>query len=394
MAELDLAKARMLLLEKAPYFASIVYGLVFIETDSVPTAAVSKDMRMFYNKEWMSKLNLDEQAFIIGHESSHIFMDHCDRQTAGNFLPFYIWNVAADCESNDDLVSMGFSLTDNFRDNICLPHNMNFPSHHAAEYYFDALMKNATKVMMPMGGEGGCGTGAGGQESQAEKNGEGKEDGRKAGDVERIRREVAQEIQEHVKRKGSVPAGMKRKADDILKKPQVNWSNLLMGTIRSIVNTRRGLADFTYSKINSRKSGNIIFPAMVAPVLKIGFLIDTSGSMSDHELGMAIAHCKVVMDQTAGSEYWLAIVDAALHSCRKINSTRDIHADLRGGGGSNLIPAFEALEKEDVAVIIAITDLYADIPDKCKPDVVWVVSQNDNPSVPYGKIIKMGEKRS
>lgn len=400
MPEFDPAKARVLFLEKAPYFASIVYGMIFVETDGVPTAAISKDMRFFYNRKWMDSLSLEEQAFVIGHEAGHIFMDHHERQKGGNFLPFMVWNVAADCEVNCNLFGIGFALSTQYRSNCASTHNLNLPSHHSAEYYFDRLMKSAKVIQLqPMGGEGGCGSGAGGQELKAEaEEGKGDSDsgeeakGREPGDVERIRREAAEDIREYgEKSQGSIPAGLARRAEEILKEPKIDWSNLLMGVVRSIVATKRGLSDFTYSKINNRKNGKIIFPAMISPILKLGILIDTSGSMSDHELGLAISHTRSIMNQMNDSEFHLAIVDAELHSISRIVSAEDIRAKLAGGGGSNLIPAFEALEERQVSIIIAITDLYASIPEKTEAEVVWLVSGNNEPVAPYGKIIKMEE---
>lgn len=85
---------------------------------SVPTAAVMipkdgkpADFRFAFNPNLFALLTTEERAFVLGHETLHVLLNHLSLlvrgQAAGKFKDGRKFNIAADCVINDWLVNMG-----------------------------------------------------------------------------------------------------------------------------------------------------------------------------------------------------------------------------------------------------------------------------------------------
>ena len=128
--------------------------------------------------------------------------------------------------------------------------------------------------------DGRCGTSAGGDDGDSPADGSG-EDGVTAGEAEIIRQQSAKDIQEHAKSRGTVPAGLKRWADDMLDS-SVPWQQELAAVVRNAYAQAKGKRDYTYRRPSFRRtsgSNGFVMPNLYEPIPHIGFIVDTSGSM-------------------------------------------------------------------------------------------------------------------
>jgi predicted metal-dependent peptidase len=87
----------------------------------------------------------------------------------------------------------------------------------------------------------------------------------------------------------------------------------------------------------------------------------------------------------------LSDIDADVHSWTEYVPGDRISLKCSGGGGSDMRPLFERIEKEDVKpmVVIVITDLCVNFPAKA-PDypVIWL-TEKKNGKAPFGEVIVM-----
>jgi predicted metal-dependent peptidase len=210
---------------------------------------------------------------------------------------------------------------------------------------------------------GNDGSGAGNPIPEIEdKYGIGK--GRSQGDIDRINRETAREIVEANKTKGNVPAGWLRKAEEFLTPPQINPLVQLRAAVLNAIAQAKGKVDYTYSKPNQRREKqDVVLPSMFQPKPRLGIIVDTSGSMTDEELGLGLVEIKNIL-RTMNTEIWFAAIDCKLHSFFKVTSFKQIKAAMKGGGGSSLVPAYEEMEKKKLDIYIVITDCEITFPNK------------------------------
>jgi predicted metal-dependent peptidase len=69
--------------------------------------------------------------------------------------------------------------------------------------------------------------------------------------------------------------------------------------------------------------------------------------------------------------------DAVVHAVETVHSAQDVAANLKGGGGTSMVPAFAVAKKRKPSLIICITD--GAIGHTPKPDeipVIWCLTQD------------------
>ena len=80
------------MLVKYPFFGSIVANVDYKENRKMDTAGTD-GQTIYYNPDFLKKLQSDEQIFIFAHEVCHIAFDHI-RRSEGKDPD--IWNIATD----------------------------------------------------------------------------------------------------------------------------------------------------------------------------------------------------------------------------------------------------------------------------------------------------------
>ena len=87
---IDVIKRKMLV--KFPFFGSVVANVSYEENREISTAGTD-GKTIYYNPEFLEKLELNEQIFIFAHEICHIAFDHI-RRSEGKDPE--VWNIATD----------------------------------------------------------------------------------------------------------------------------------------------------------------------------------------------------------------------------------------------------------------------------------------------------------
>jgi hypothetical protein len=90
---------------------------------------------------------------------------------------------------------------------------------------------------------------------------------------------------------GRAPKGWQRWADGHSEALQ-DWRVLLSGAFRSALAVAGGATDYSYQRPGRRTSslgGAVVLPSLRRPLPRVAVIVDTSGSVSDRELGSALS---------------------------------------------------------------------------------------------------------
>lgn len=253
--------------------------------------------------------------------------------------------------------------------------------------------------------QGGVGTGCCGSAAGSPVDAEAKlpsDAGRAADEIENIRQQVATAIvQEAAAGRGKYPADMVRWAEAMVKPPKVRWQTEFAKTLRGSVSDVAGSGGNTYRRISRRMAGvgygpgRPVMPGIVSIQPEVQLWIDTSGSIGDIELTAALSELDGIL-RTVPGRVTVGICDAKVHGLKKVRSVGEAKAMLKGGGGTDFRPLFDAALKARPApdIVVVVTDGMATIPS-VPPDVrvVWVlVGRYAVTTMPWGKCIRVTDE--
>jgi predicted metal-dependent peptidase len=404
--------ARVWAAHQAPYMASALLALdpVVVDQSEDPPDGRSDLASFPVDQQWHVYLDPDvlhvtdvpTAGFWLIHQVSHLLRHHAERCPAGEGGPGapvarrtetqQTWNVAADCEINDDLVAGEVAKPSG----AVSPAALGFPDSLTAEEYWGLLGgRRGEPRRDPAGDEsrcdGDCGSGCDG----CRRSWDSGTPGISNTASRLVERDVARRIKEHQRRRGDVPAGWQRWADEVLE-PTVSWQRLLASAIRLGVADVAGRVDFSYRKPSRRSSvmTDVILPSLRQPLPKVAMVLDTSGSMSDHMLSQCLAEVQGVLGGLGVGRRHLRVVccDATAFEAQRVLQARDVQ--LLGGGGTDmaagLAKAVELRPRPDL--IIVLTDGFTPWPREAPKGIKVIVGLMDpNGAVPdWARTIAIG----
>lgn len=366
---LDLEKlyaARLYAARARPYLATALFALHTVESRRVPTMAVDAHWRCYVSPAFVDRTPVEELAGVWVHEVSHLLRDHHRRgdrfarehglHGPGERLRM---NIAADCEINDDAYGDGLARPEGAVE----PASLGLPSGQLMEDYLPRFgLGPGTQDFVWLD----CGSGADGLEREWDLGPEG---AHALGEQERdaVRFRVAQGI---AARPGNAPKGWRRWAEEAFHPPQP-WRELLGAAVRSAASGSGAGEDYTYGRPSRRSAGvpGAVLPSLRRRPPRVAVVIDTSGSVSDAELGSALLEVAAISRAVGGRRDLVTVVpcDAAARIAHPLCRAEGI--PLIGGGGTDLRTGFaKALRtRPRPDVVVALTDGQTPWPDERPP---------------------------
>ncbi|WP_051451780.1 vWA domain-containing protein [Actinospica robiniae] len=377
-AEIDMAKllaARRTAVAAAPYLATALHALTIVPSYGVPTMAVDRYWRCYASPAFVAMTELPDLAVVWLHEVSHLVRDHHRRaerlmersrnhKSAGTpaldpehpLAARIRMNIAMDCEINDDLVeSFGDETTVKLRlpKGAVTPMGLQIKNGALFEEYVRLLPKlvlNGDLAWVE------CGSGAHGGEAPWELDGSGAQ---AIGEFEAaaIRFRVREALLDK-RRWGTVPQGWKRWAEGGAE-PMQDWRALLGSTLRGCLAAGRGAGDYSYRRPSRRAAsldGSVVLPSLRSILPRVAVVVDTSGSVTDADLGSALAEVAAICRSVGahGSQVGVYSCDAAVHTVQQICRAEELN--LVGGGGTDMRKgigrAAAARPRPDVIVVL------------------------------------------
>ena len=353
--EEKLFAARLYAVRSRPYLATALFALHVVPSRRVPAMAVDRHWRCYVSPAFVVRTPVEELAGIWVHEVSHLLRDHHGRsdrfankhELTGPAERLRM-NIAADCEINDDVFGDGLVAPED----AVRPALLRLPEGQLMEDYLHQFRLGPhTNALSWLD----CGSGADGLERDWDLGADGAH-GLSEQERDAVRFRVAEGI---TARPGSVPAGWQRWAEDAFH-PVQPWRELLGAAFRSAVSAPGVGEDYSYGKPSRRSASlpGIVLPSLRRRPPRVSVIVDTSGSVSDAELGSAILEIAGIARALGGRRDLVSVLscDAAAHLTHPL--CRGEQIPLVGGGGTNLRTGFvKVLRTNPVPdVIVALTD--------------------------------------
>ncbi|MFB7232669.1 VWA-like domain-containing protein [Streptomyces fimicarius] len=353
---LDLDKlfaARLQAARARPYLATALFALHTVESRQVPTMAVDRYWRCYVSPSFVARTPVEELAGVWVHEVSHLLRDHHGRSDRvarqrgltgpGDRLRM---NIAADCEINDDVYGDGLARPKG----AVHPATLHLqPGELMEDYLYQFRLGSRTQDLAWLD----CGSGADGLEREWELGPDGAH-GLSPHEQDAVRFRVAQGI---TGRPGNASKGWKRWAEEAFHPPQP-WRELLGAAVRSAASGPGAGEDYTYGRPSRRSTGlpGVVLPSLRRRPPRVSVVIDTSGSVSDAELGSALLEVAAISRAVGGRRDLVTVLacDAATRVVHPLCQAEGI--PLVGGGGTDLRTGFaralRAQPRPDAIVVL------------------------------------------
>ncbi|WP_083972493.1 vWA domain-containing protein [Actinoplanes awajinensis] len=382
--ELDRTKllgARLRAAGEQPYLASALYSLTVVPTTAVSTMAVDRHWRCYVSPEFVDAIPVAALAAVWVHEVAHLLRDHHGR---AELVPpalrrdHHRINIAQDCEINDDIAGLPAGAL--------RPATFDLPPGRLFEEYLPSIPPTPHHPQ--------CGSGAHGQPMPWESA-----DAPQVSVVEAaaIRRQTAQAVKARATGRGSVPAGWRRWADEILE-PVVDWRRALAGAVREAASWASGAVDYTYQRPSRRGAAvpGVVLPRLRRPMARVAVVVDTSGSMGDGELRVVLAELAGVLRTVGIGRERVAVLscDADVHTVRRVAAIGEVV--LEGGGGTDMRVGIEHALRAQLKpnIVVVFTDGETPWPEKAPGQarvVAGLVGRNPPAPPPWIESIRIPE---
>ncbi|MEV6930087.1 VWA-like domain-containing protein [Dactylosporangium sp. NPDC051485] len=361
-----LLAARLRASRVRPYLATALFALQPVASARVPTMAVDRHWRCYVSPAFVARTPLDQLASVWVHEVSHLLRDHhgrSDRYAArhgadgpGERLRM---NIAADCEINDDAYGEGLPSPEG----ALHPVPLGLPAGELMEEYLGRLgLGRYDRDVMWLD----CGSGADGLHRPWEL-GPGGAGGLSDQERDAVRFRVAEGIRG---RPGDVPRGWRRWAQEAFHPPQP-WRELLGAAVRTAASAPGAGEDYVYGRPARRSAAlpGVVLPSLRRRPPRVCVVVDTSGSVSDAELGSALLEVAAIGRAVGGRRDQVGVESCDAAARTVVPLCRGEGLELIGGGGTDLREGFQralrSAPRPDVVVVL--TDGQTPWPDRRPP---------------------------
>jgi predicted metal-dependent peptidase len=405
--ETKLKQAKIKLLFGQPFFGTLIMHLPLVDvTDQgwCPTAAVD-GRYIYYNREFLKKLDVDEIQFVLCHEVLHVAFDHLGRRSHRD--PKW-WNMANDYVINGSLIrdKIGKMPTERVPVDETDSTGKKTTSQRVGLYdekyvgwtseaVYDDLEKRKVKkeltldVHLELGNDGKPG--------QDGKNGPTIRDAN--GNEIKLSEAELKELREAMKGKilqaanaaaGRMPASLQRLIDELVE-PKVNWRDLLKQSIQSCI-----VDDFTWMRPNRKHMYSGVFlPTLDKDeTIDLQVAIDMSGSISDEMARDFISEVYGIMDMYHDFKIGIVCFDTKTYNYKEF--TKDTQDELlkyecKGGGGTDFMAFWNFWQEENLEPKLAVvfTDGYpfGTWGPENYAETLWVITEGYKTKVkpPFGR---------
>ena len=398
-AQTRLRAARYWIASHCPYYTTALYRCALRTTEHTHTVAIDRHWRIWANPAHINTLTVAQTAVELMHVLNHVLRSHHQRaQHTITDPPLALtWNVAADCEINDDLLDGLPWRQAELPEHWATPWNLNCNANQTAETYYRELLdsicidldRGTVALVEHRRGDirfppSDCGSGATG----ITPNWEPPHDTHTPSDLEArlLRRRTAQAALDHDNNHpGSVPDGLIRWARDQLR-PQADWRQALATALRQAAHHRSGDTDYTWTRPPRRPNpttpnGKILRPATTRPTPDLAVIVDTSASMTTDHHNRAVAEIDAICRHIIpGHHIDYYAVDTETQTHQRITSVRDL--PLHGGGGTNMATGITRANQTRPDAIIVLTDGHTPWPEQPPPGNPTVIAALIGPHAP------------
>jgi predicted metal-dependent peptidase len=366
-AQMKMSRAVTQLVVRHPFFGSMCLSVKVSPDDSIPTMCTD-GTSIQWSPAYVDEIPQDECTGVLAHEVVHIVLKHMLRR--GDRDPER-WNYACDYAVNPILLEAGFKLPEG---RLYDPAFANL----SAEAIYDRLPDDI--------GEKAKGSGFG---DVVDAKGEQGQDLSPA-EQKQMEADIDSKVMmaaSAAKAVGKLPAKIDQMIQQ-MQQAQVDWRDVLRRFIggdqpddysmRRPQRTMYHMAGIVAPSIQKVGAGNIV----------VG--IDTSGSVSHHELTQFLGELNAVSEDTAPTSITVITCDTHVRTVQRYERGELIEEIKVGGRGGTLVtPVFKYIEENELEVdsMIYLSDLEVwDYPEQAPHyPTLWVSSWDQAKPAPFGE---------
>jgi len=122
--------------------------------------------------------------------------------------------------------------------------------------------------------------------------------------------------------------------------------------------------------------------------------LDASGSVTDNDIRMFLSEMGGIKDILNPKLFTIIDFDTKINNVHHLNETDDVASiKITGRGGTRLQPVFDFYKDKNPTVLIVFSDLHcARIEEDPGYPVIWIVTNNPNATVKFGKMIHVNTR--
>ena len=422
--ENKLVSARTRLILDKPFLGALVLRLPMMEGDpSWCNTTFSDGKTLYYNAEYINSLDIDQTQFALSHEALHCALSHFYRR--GHRIKTR-WDLACDYAVNPLLINDGLKPTpdaayleeykgmtaeeiypclddeddedDEQEQDSDTDDNEDLENKHQGDAGNDNSEKEpeqddrSDSENEPEQDDRSEGAGSSNHNENQSNGGSAAPEpqpmsGQEQEDLNTQWQQRLAAAAQTAHQRGQLGGEMARMVDFLLQ-PRLPWRMLLQ---RYMTMTARD--DYSYSRPSSRRGNPAVFPRLRSSETSVVVVIDTSGSISEEEIGEFISEINAIKSHVRARITLLTCDSELNHGCPWYfepwdEFSRDI--EIHGGGGTNFMPPFEWIENQDRApdLLVYFTDAMGIFP-RAEPmyPVLWLVK--GQATVPFGQRVQL-----
>jgi len=394
-------KGILRLLRERPFYGSVLLQLNIVEDDSIPTACTNGE-HIKYSPTFFQDKDDEFILMVLEHEVLHVVLDHIRRMQNRDPL---LWNLATD------------SVIDIIQKN---PDVDKVPS---AEEIYRELEKQLEKQK---NNESGNGNGenenkdgnsrsngnSGNSRDNGNERGGGNSNNKRIvpnennpygiGGVERNSSLSEEKVKEKIVRAvtiasqmqanksiGTLPQAIQELLEEYLAPPKVKWQEVLTAYL-----TEKNQSEFTWSRPSKKSPAGTYLPGKSRKYngARAVLALDVSGSITNQQLQEFFNECRHILNLYDIEGYVVQFDSEIQHVQELSQDSTPIQFKRYGCGGTDFSDVCNfATKQDDISLLIVFTDLMGTFPTKppVGVDVLWIVTDNNSPEAPFGRIVKM-----
>jgi len=399
--ETKLKQAKIKLLFGQPFFGTLIMHLPLVDvTDQgwCPTAAVD-GRYIYYNREFLKKLDVDEIQFVLCHEVLHVAFDHLGRRSHRDLQ---WWNMANDYVINGSLIRdmIGKMPTERVPVDETDSTGKKTTSQRVGLYdekyvgwtseaVYDDLEKRKVKKELTL--DVHLELGKDGKNGPTIRDANGNEIKLSEAELKELREAMKGKILQAANAAGGrMPASLQRLIDELVE-PKVNWRDLLKQSIQSCI-----VDDFTWMRPNRKHMYSGVFlPTLDKDeTIDLQVAIDMSGSISDEMARDFISEVYGIMDMYHDFKIGIVCFDTKTYNYKEF--TKDTQDELlkyecKGSGGTDFMAFWNFWQEENLEPKLAVvfTDGYpfGTWGPENYAETLWVITEGYKTKVkpPFGR---------
>ena len=406
-----LSAARTRLIMERPFLGALVLRLPLVEAAAWCKTTATDARAIYYNADYILGLEPKQVQFMLAHDALHCALSHFSRRLHRNK---HRWDVACDFAINAMLLGEKMSAPS---DILYLP---SFEDMTAEEIYpmlnededrepvdqhiYDDYDSDSEDSNSEQGDSDQMEPGSGGNDSsdQIKDSSEGSSSGQDPNPggecpdplTQQEMQSLETQWQQHLAgaaqqamQAGKLDGAMARLIDHFLQ-PQLPWRALLARYMSSVARD-----DYSYLRPSSRRGDGAIFPTLRSGQVDLVVAIDSSGSVSLEEIQEFISEVDGLKGQLRARVTLLSCDQAIVGEPQVREAWEELEFDpncIKGGRGTNFIPVFEWLERQDLrpTLLIYFTDAEGVFPElEPAMQVLWLVK--GKAAVPWGQRVQL-----